>query len=119
MIEEQVIEWVNQIAELFGELAPEVWRILVTQSYVTGVQRMVIGLAALVITWRIGKGLKWAFAQDGSEVEPELVIILSLVWLLGSVIALAAIVSSVGYLLNPEYYALMDLLRPLAGGVAQ
>ena len=117
MIEEQVIEWVNQIASLFGELAPEVWRILVTQAYVEGAQSVVLAIASLVIMWRVGKGVRWAWLEeDGSGDGIGMMMILGIVWLVGGVIATVAISKSLGYFINPEYYALMDILRPVMGG---
>ena len=105
-MEDELMGLVSQLATWIGDVAPEVWAIMLKQAMVQGWQYLfgaIIGLAIIVAfivvtikTWEDsleeGYIVMWFFGVVG-----------------GAVVFIACTLSAIGHLVNPAYYALRNI----------
>jgi Mg/Co/Ni transporter MgtE len=94
-----------QIAEKLESLAPHVWEVLVRQQYVEAIILLVATLIACVVAFFVFRAEHAGNAKG--DWEPG-------VWVFISVLAVSLfaglLFGGIPRLLNPEYYAIMELV---------
>ena len=116
--------FVTQISASMQKVAPEVWRIMIMQQYAKAIGDLVLplGLVLMVIIYAFVARKKWKLAEDqnndwkDSEHNWHFAVTACLPLVLGAIFAICTVVAlsdSIKYLVNPEYYAVKDLLTML------
>ena len=124
-----------QLSNTLSKIAPEVWRIMIRQQYAKAAMATIVpfGLIIAVLlvvayirkhwqpwdrndagtfqNWR-GEDEKWSYIWV-TRIVPAIILFLSGAWLFNRM------ASAIAYLINPEYYAIQDLLRMLLHRAAQ
>lgn len=110
---------VATIATNLQKVAPEVWRIMIMQQYVKAIKGIVVpwGLFVTCMIYMFAMTKRvWLPSEKESEEEkvwraictkaaPIISALCFAVW------GLVRLADSIGYLINPEFYAIQDLLR--------
>ena len=114
------------IASTIQKIAPDIWRIMLKQQYVKGVQGLIppFGLLFLVFVYRAKIAPKCfpvpteenRAREDDDEKWLRIwltsIIPVGLMYLLGAW-GVKQLSDCLGYLINPEFYAIQDLLRTI------
>ena len=106
LMEDELMGLVSQLATWIGDVAPEVWAIMLKQAMVQGWQYLfgaIIGLA-IIVAFIVVTIKTW---EDSLE---EGFIVL---WCFGVIGGMATFISctlsAIGHLVNPAYYALLNI----------
>lgn len=93
-IPQTIKDALTTVSNLLGVAVTELWGIFVRQSFVKGVNSLIIALSLLGIAWGMHYSLGW--------------------WaLVPTVAAHVFIYSAVNYLGNPKYYAIEDIVKKI------
>jgi uncharacterized membrane protein len=112
----------NVIAKLAHELgvaAAHVYGVLVRQAIVEGVQDIVLAVILGTVSTVLIKLAVWMFRKysdnydEGWQIGGVFVVIAAVV---AVSLAITSLYLGIGELLNPEYYAIKDVLDALGGG---
>ena len=112
-----------KVADTLSKIAPKVWEIMVRQQYAKAIAGPIVPLAVLIgaifFAW-IGHKIWREPTKSGDgeyglrvflvKVAPMLIVVVCIVWL-GVELSY-----SVLYIVNPEYYAIQDLLQSIMNG---
>jgi L-asparagine transporter-like permease len=101
------------------QLTPEAWRILVRQQYVVGMLDIGIPLMFLVLVltfWGICK--RFNYEDDEYKVAFTKVIPVIALVIVGTVVA-CLLPIGIAHFVNPEYYAIRDILTMISQNVAR
>ncbi|KKR57974.1 MAG: hypothetical protein UU08_C0005G0018 [Candidatus Uhrbacteria bacterium GW2011_GWE2_40_58] len=109
---------VGQLSVVMKNVAPEIWRIMITQQYVKAVADLalplaLLGVSALFCYLVTQKFIKKEDHEDNNAETARLLIgwwipvFVGLVFAMWSAIAFS---NSVKYVINPEYYAVRDIM---------
>ena len=114
-MEEEIKKVFTDLVGFTKDKSPEVWGILVKQQYIYGVMPfafMVVSIIGLIWGFHILEARpEWALS-DGYDKDNEGGLIITALFGAGLLISiLGSIVEGIPRLLNPKYYALMDLKR--------
>lgn len=100
---------VLQLAEWVGDVAPELWAIMLRQALVQGWQSLFGATLSLVLLIVCIKGLVRSW--DSEDLDDVLCIFLVLGVPLSGVIFIACALAAIGRLVNPSYYALLNIVN--------
>ena len=101
------------IGNVIKDVAPEAWRILILQQYVKGIQSILVAIICLIVSWAIWKFIPKKFTNKHErDVAQVFCSIFAFVFLM---VAGFTVVSSVGFFINPEFYAIKDLFCIVKG----
>ncbi len=120
--------YVTSVSDMIQKIAPDVWRIMIRQQYAKAISGVILPLMLLltILTYyRVAK--KWfKLGPDDKMFDFEDDYTTGRTWFLGILPAFASVVCGVWFaisfsyavliLINPEYYALKDLLNMILGG---
>jgi hypothetical protein len=102
------------LATKLGEGAAHVYAIYVREQYVSGVGSIIWSVVWLLLSAAVivgaSKLFRWASKEDEEEVMTAAVIMGTGLGLVILVIATSCLDSGIQHLLNPEYYAIQDIL---------
>ena len=117
-VSEKVFEIIDALAAQLGVAKEFVWALLVRQQYVEAAQ-LAIGViccvVALVYTIPIcSKGFNEKYTTGDADAAAAIIGLFVSVG--ASIYILCGSIACVGRLLNPEYYALKDILNMVTGG---
>ncbi|OGZ07085.1 MAG: hypothetical protein A3C93_01665 [Candidatus Lloydbacteria bacterium RIFCSPHIGHO2_02_FULL_54_17] len=118
-----------QLSNTLSKVAPEVWRIMIRQQYAKAAMATIVPLGTLFAIfivvayirkyWRPDNGdtfsdddEKWGYIWV-TRIIPGVLLLLNGLWLFNRMS------DAIAYLINPEYYAIQDLLRMLLTRTAQ
>ena len=111
---------VGQAAEQIQKVAPDVWRIMIRQQYAKGLADVIVPLCLLGITFVYFKIARkhWKYEEesDGDLKTVSFLFVNLAPFLCGIALAIwtaIQISSSMMYLINPEFYAIRDMLMLL------
>ena len=105
-----------QVAASIEKVAPELFRVMVRQQYAKAATNLVAPLGAIIITLLAGWFLRriWTLPKDGDDdyvaynvIARVAPVVLALCFGIWFVVNLS---DSAGYVLNPEFYAVKDLV---------
>ena len=102
----KALEVVDTLATKLGVAVPHIWEVLIKQQYVAGVELLLTGLFCGIGAWYCKKFAQWGHETDD---DPALTAGIIMGGLL-AIISVLCLVSSLGNFINPEYYALKDIL---------
>ena len=115
-----VKDLVASVSKTLESVAPNVWRIMIRQQYANAIADLVLPWLLFVIAlviWGITQK-KWVLKDCSSDDEKVARMIFA--WIVhvacGAIFAIwgaIALSDSIKYLINPEYYAVRDLLTML------
>lgn len=113
---------VVSISETLQKVAPNVWRIMIKQQYVKAVSGVLIPWGIFFVFFVYMKVLrnKWVL-QERCSVEERttkliIAIIIPIIVCVGSgIVGVCSIANAFKYIINPEFYAIKDLLVMLLG----
>jgi hypothetical protein len=124
--------YIGQVASVLEKVAPQVWRIMIVQQYAKAIRDLSVpwGIFILILVLTIISRRMWKLEPDqvrqsffNMHNESNLsargarglftFILPSAVLLLTGIIGINAFADSAMYLINPEYYAVKDLLQML------
>ena len=112
----ELLKRLDTLAQSLGVTVEYLWEILVRQGTIEGylmIAGTFIALAfALAGVWSFRKGLKYFESDDGDQGIPYTVIGI-VVGLAGGVFTIVNGFSAASYFLNPEYFALRQILKLL------
>lgn len=116
-IYEKATEYIESLASSLGVAAEHVYGILVKQQYVTGIADAIFAVIfAIVVTicYKVGKWLatsEMAYRKDWEWLTfiPVLIGVFAIVFMCVS------LYSAIGHLVNPEYYAIKEIMDVLKG----
>ena len=117
---------VATIASTIQKIAPDIWRIMLKQQYVKGVQGLVVplGILLLIFVYRAKiapkcfpvpteeNGMCESYEEKWTRIWLANIIPVALAFLSGTWGA-NRLSDCLGYLINPEFYAIQDLLRTI------
>lgn len=113
---------VVSISETLQKVAPNVWRIMIKQQYVKSVSGVLVSWGIFFIFLVYTKVLqkKWMLGEHPSDDEKTarvaLVIVIPILVCIGSgIVGVVCIANAFKYIINPEFYAIRDLLIMLLG----
>jgi hypothetical protein len=114
----KVIEIIDQLATQFGVAKEFLWEVLLQQQYVEAAQ-LLVGACFLVGViifgyWLFRKGVREEFKTSEGDVGAT--VFGMGVCLGGAGGLLATLCSAIGRLINPEFYALQEILRMVTNG---
>src|SRR3990167_10230393 len=107
-------ESIKELIEFIKNISPQVWAILIKQVYVEAFQ-LILWFAALTsssaILFKLGKKF-WA-KHESIDYDIDWVMVSGASYVLSAVIGfigLALIIEGISMLINPEYYAIKNIL---------
>src|SRR3989338_7472234 len=115
--------YVASVAQTLQKVAPELWRIMIRQQYANAVSYLVVPLGlvllGMVLYYLVGK-LIFEGNADFDKMNPQAwrVVGRVVLFIASGVVSIVAVfesVSAVKILINPEHYAIKDLLAVLLG----
>ena len=109
---EQLTQYIDTIAAKLGVAAEHVYGVLVQQAYVNGIRGLVTGVLLLTITAFLIPLIIRGFKTNNEEMVISLLLISAITVVFG----FGFTYSGVGELINPEYYAIRELLDVVKGG---
>jgi hypothetical protein len=101
---------VASISQSLQKVAPQVWRIMIRQQYAKAVTDLVFPWSVVLLCWAYHLLLRKRWngnAEDKFWVGGALPLVVGMVFCL---VGLYRLSDSMSYLINPEYYAVRDLL---------
>jgi hypothetical protein len=121
---DMVSGFVTRISQNLEKVAPQVWRIMIRQQYAKAFADVVVPITILillfVIKWKLRKAWPKGSWEDNGKDEPgeniRALVVIVLPWILISLFGIwlgNRVADSIKYLVNPEYYAVRDLLSLL------
>ncbi len=116
MLAEDVAGILNVLAERFGTTVEHLWSVMVLQARVEAIQVIIALLTFLAVGMFV---IRWIFAHDFEDGEEESVargLRVTAYLVVGFLLFLAVIERGVTGLVNPEYWALEQVLKLLSGG---
>lgn len=120
-----VVAFASQLSQAVERVAPEVWRIMLKQQYANAVGNIFFPAGALLVlptymftlhkAWKLSdEAIRRGWSSDSYISKGWFVYIIPTILFLGATIWLFWVgVESVKIFMNPEYYAIRDLLRLL------
>ncbi|MGG1018587.1 hypothetical protein ABE151_04270 [Bacillus paralicheniformis] len=119
---DKAMEYIDKLAEKLGVAAEHVYGVLVKQAFANGVTDAIIGAVFLMIAVVAGviitKIAVKAYESDCGAWDVEwglLVIIVGLSVILPGVFGIYVITEGIKALINPEYYAIKEILDTIGG----
>ncbi len=120
-IPQQVSEVLDVLADRFGTTAAHLWEVLVRQAYVEAVTMLLIigalwfaSVVSIFVASRLTKSPTWI--DEDLAVPGAIAFSVSAAFLVaGAAIFLAEISSIVTGFVNPEYFALQEILKAVGG----
>ena len=110
---------VAQISATIQNVAPEIWRIMIRQQYANAVGYVMfpLGLLAVFYVFRDQLAKRWQpTTDDGRGVKTAFVETIPIIIMVLSGIGFAwGLTRALQIFINPEYYAVRDLIRILLG----
>ena len=108
-----LIDMTKSLGNIIKTTAPEVWRIMLKQQLVIGIQLLIVSIISLIISIKLFKyvkdkikGQEWV-AGDIEEIFSYFGVAISFF------IFILCLIFSIGYFINPEYYAIESLTNML------
>lgn len=120
---EKGTDLIKAIAQATQKAAPQVWEILVRQQMIIGVTNIgifIFLLVCFILMWKLHKftyNKYTSFLNHMSDPTPALGTVLITICVGGAlfIATLNGFQNTVGHLLNPSYYAAMDLIDRVQG----
>ncbi len=114
---------VASISETLEKIAPNVWRIMINQQYAKAIGGLIVPWGLLLLILLYWKIIRKAWSPEGIEDDSEdfwvrTWIVKIIPCILGFILAIWGCVrlsDSIMFLINPEYYAIRDLITMLLG----
>jgi hypothetical protein len=105
-------EYIDSIATKLGVAAEHVYELLIKQAIINGVRDLVMFVVLSVVAFFLGKlTLRASKSFDYDMVAP----IIGATAIIALVMAIACLYAGVGELINPEYYAIKEILDVISG----
>ena len=117
---------VAQSAATLQKVAPDVWRIMIRQQYAKALGGVVfpLGMSLLAFIFAVvlhRKSGAWVFKKETWQRDPDGVfafLLLFITWaplIVFTIAFLSGLTESIKFLINPEFYAIRDLILVLLG----
>ena len=116
-MEKMIVEKITEITEAIKGVAPEVWRIMIKQSYVVCISNIIWGLFSLGLVISCIKF--WKYINKKRKInnwdtsDPEYILPIFLIGTLsivGVMVFICCTDEAIKYVINPEYYAIQGLI---------
>ncbi len=106
---------VAQISTTVQNVAPQIWRVMVKQQYANAIGDLVWPTGLVLVAFIFRKTVVKKFSEgEGNNEDKQTLQFISLIVLVGgSLMFFYNLQSSIKILINPEYYAVRDLLQIL------
>lgn len=111
MVSDQIIKVLDELGKRLVGPAQKLWEIYVKQAYVDGIQFIIASMAIWGVAYWCYRLYKWGTSND----EGDAVVWGAIFTVAFSVGAVLMICAGVGHFINPEYYALMDIIQSITG----
>jgi len=108
--EQKVFEYIDQIAAKLGVAAEHAYPLLIKQQRINGVMDLLFGIAAIIL---IPYCIRWTVKLSKHYDYDIYAIVPIIVGIIAAIFGPMALYYGVGELLNPEYYAIKDILSIL------
>ncbi len=108
-MEDELMELVSQLAAWVGDVAPEVWAVMLRQAMVQGWQNLfgaIVGLLAIV--GGVVAGVR-GWKSDDEDIAGCLGVLAFILLVSGFIAFIACGLTAIGHLANPAYYALRNI----------
>lgn len=104
---------IDQIAEKLSVPAALIWSVLTRQAYIEAVQDVLL-LAALAAAgwWGLRPWFRYLWKMDAEELWIPWGIV-AVLWGIAMVVMTVGAIEGLGYLFNPQYFALHEILSAL------
>lgn len=117
---QEILQRLDALAAKLGVTATHLWAVLVRQAYVEFATSVAFAVIIAIATYGFVRVVRHGIAQewyDDYDGLPQIFtgivgIVLGVCWL----VALVGVVQGIGYLINPEYFALHEVIKALGGG---
>lgn len=114
MTPEQVTNLLDQLGQRLGPAGQHVFELAVRQVFIDGFTMLILTAIFLaVLGWSVPRIYAWA--QDGGDDRAMLGVIAGAVYVLVGICLLIGDLAYIPAMLNPEYAALMNILRAVSG----
>lgn len=113
-MEQKIIEVIDTLAEKLGVATEFLWPILIRQAYVEGIMALFWAIVFFFIIIVCFTGFKEGIRLDekGYDESPAALMTISALVGLGAFVALAMYIKEgISILLNPEYWAIQQILK--------
>lgn len=104
---------IASLAESLGTTAREVMVILTKQSITDGIGSLITSVILICVAIACYKGMRWAFSNvdllDDAIIPICIIGVVGIV--LGIAVGLGELVTGIKHLMNPEYYALKEVME--------
>ena len=114
---DMVQNFVVALSQTLSKIAPEVWRVMVRQQYAKAVSGVIVPWGLFIITMIYFLIVKKAWKKDEDESDDDktarMLLVSVIPFIFGFIFAIWGVVNlkdSILLLINPEYYAIQDLL---------
>ena len=115
-MDEVLVTGLEKLIGFLESASPELWRILVKQAYVVGIQ-WIVGLISCVICVIVCRRVIHHLGTDECKLDSVDTDVTRMVTAIFMVIAIvlgvASLISAVGVLANPEYHAIRGIMSVL------
>lgn len=112
-MQDEILKRLDALAEQMGIATGHLWEVMVRQATISGIVDMAWALVLIfvvIVGWKIGK---WGVSgNDGKGSEPATVLG-GLMLTIGSISFAMSLTYGIQELLNPEFYALKNILDVL------
>lgn len=118
-----VAKVLDELAERLSGPAEKVWEIFVKQAIADGVGSLVIAVIGVIIIFSVIKLLpkiserlnEYSYEECDEDVWIVLLLLLCGIGLASIFVVPTELISGIKHLINPEYYALMDIISNIPG----
>ncbi|MGC4375772.1 hypothetical protein WD019_02355 [Fictibacillus sp. Mic-4] len=112
---DKATEYIDAIASKLGVAAEHVYDILVKHAIVSGIRDIILALVLGAVTYGLVRLSKWLTTSDEAfEFESYAPFVL-FIGLVAFALAIISLYFGIGELINPEYYAIKEILDAFGG----
>ena len=108
----EILKRIDALAEKLGVASGQLWSVIVAQARVEGITLLIIAGVLAIVAVGLARLVKRFWGTD-DDAESVIVVVGSVGCVVASTIAFGCAIGSITPLLNPQYWALQEIVKQL------
>lgn len=104
-----VIDFLTKLGEQISTTGKQVFEVYTKQSYINGIVELVLGVVFIITTGLLVKGALWAYRED----EEGWLFGFNILNFISIMLMIFCLTHGIKSIINPQYYAIQDLVMSL------
>jgi hypothetical protein len=111
----ETLQMIQKMADGLGTTATHLWMVLVKQAYIGGVINCILTLIYVLVVAILGICTAITMRGDDEDKKAAMVIACLVFGVVGGIFAIGMLADNLTRLMNPEYWALQQVLETVKG----